>query len=358
MDNISIRLEIDNNIDSISFWQAEFITHIFNYCTDGEFDEELDGESGVSACNQIELPAIEYANLWDNLIYDYDIKQRLLNYAETSLLFSQKGIDNKIISINRVILLHGPPGTGKTSLCKALAQKLSIRMDSKYSEFHLIEINSHSLFSKWFSESGKLVQKLFDYIREMIEIENSLIFVLIDEVESLSRSRNSCISGNEPSDALRAVNAVLTQIDKLKNNKNVMILTTSNISESIDLAFIDRADIKEYIGLPNVESRYEIIRSCLNELIKKNIIKSSFEIPKYKKSSTLSIDLQDIFKKIIINCDGLSGRNLRKLPLQTYAYFIHNNSEIELLQYLKYLNKTIEVYIFIINRLNKNQEIN
>ena len=43
---------------------------------------------------------------------------------------------------------------GKTSLCKALAHKLSIRLSERYTYGQLVEINSHSLFSKWFSEVG------------------------------------------------------------------------------------------------------------------------------------------------------------------------------------------------------------
>jgi hypothetical protein len=53
----------------------------------------------------------------------------------------------------------------------------------------LVEVNAHSLFSKWFSESGKLVSKLFGAITELVEEPQSLVFVLIDEVESLTAAR-------------------------------------------------------------------------------------------------------------------------------------------------------------------------
>lgn len=135
-----------------------------------------------------------------------------------------------------LFLLNLP--SGKTSLCKALAHKLAIRLSNKYSCGQLIEVNAHSLFSKWFSESGKLVMKLFQKIDDLVQDESVFVCVLIgdfyfclekisrkkktfffylaDEVESLTAARKSAVSGSEPSDAIRVVNALLTQLDQLK----------------------------------------------------------------------------------------------------------------------------------------------
>lgn len=107
------------------------------------------------------------------------LKSRLLHSATTGMLFSAAGVDTHVIAWNRVVLLHGPPGTGKTSLCKALAQKLAVRLNHKFPLAQLLEINAHSLFSKWFSESGKLVQRLFDHIGELLDDADTLVFVLI-----------------------------------------------------------------------------------------------------------------------------------------------------------------------------------
>lgn len=56
--------------------------------------------------------------------------------------------------------------------------------------------------------------------------------------------QQAAVSGSEPSDAIRAVNALLTQLDALRRRPNAVVLTTSNITEAIDAAFVDRADIK------------------------------------------------------------------------------------------------------------------
>jgi len=141
----------------------------------------------------------------------------------------------------------------------------------RFKRGYLIEINSHSLFSKWFSESGKLVLKMFQMIKDLTADEEAFVCILIDEVESLTVSRQSSM-GAEPSDAVRVVNALLTQIDQIKKEKNALILTTSNLSEAIDDAFLDRADIKQYIGVPNQAAIYHILQSCINELVRVDII--------------------------------------------------------------------------------------
>lgn len=112
--------------------------------------------------------------------------------------------------------------------------------------------------------------KLFDEVKNLLEDPKALVCVLIDEVESLAHVRKSCANGTEPSDAIRVVNALLTQLDQIKKYPNVVILTTSNVTEAIDLAFIDRADLKQFIGLPSEHAIYKIYHSCIKELMRVN----------------------------------------------------------------------------------------
>ncbi|KAF4574782.1 hypothetical protein EYR40_005480 [Pleurotus pulmonarius] len=303
------------------------------------------GEDDTMAASVCELPNQNLDGLWDSLIYADDIKLKLLDYIHATLVFSDANVDFNLISWNRVVLLHGPPGTGKTSLCRALAQKLSIRLSRRYPNSRLLEINSHSLFSRWFSESGKLVQRLFSSITELVEEEDTFVVVLIDEVESLTAARAGAMAGTEPSDGLRVVNALLTQLDKLKHRKNVLIMSTSNLAKAIDSAFVDRADIVQYVDLPPREAIYDILRTCLCEIISKGIIAPA-TIPTFKQaqlhelsSDTKSLSLlssassttHDISKSLALRLlalstecrkQGLSGRALRRLPVLALARHI------------------------------------
>lgn len=350
---------LTQHVKSVSVCDTEMVTkdrqsnlkncrlaiHVFQLHDDGPATEELEEE--IAAANHWLLPSEDFHGVWESLIFDSDIKAQLINYAATTLLFSDRGVNSNVISWNRVILLHGPPGTGKTSLCKALAQKLSIRLSDRYSYGQLIEINSHSLFSKWFSESGKLVMKMFQKIQELIDDKDALVCVLIDEVESLTAARKSAMQGQEPSDAIRVVNALLTQIDHIKRFPNVIILTTSNVTGAIDLAFVDRADIKQYIGLPSVNAIFSIYHSCLCELMKVGIISPvqqvlcvrDLEVLRFvnNDATNLSLQLLEIARK----SHGLSGRTLRKIPFLAHARHIQAQS-VTLQGFLSALSRTVE----------------
>ena len=67
-----------------------------------------------------------------------------------------------------------------------------------------MEVDAHSIFSQYFGESGKAVNKIFAALESMLdEDERTLICVFIDEIESLAGRRQYCNSSLEPQDSLR-----------------------------------------------------------------------------------------------------------------------------------------------------------
>ncbi|KAG6890928.1 hypothetical protein C0995_000885 [Termitomyces sp. Mi166 len=316
--------------------------------SDSDSFEEFSNSTGVRdddddtmAASVCELPNSTWEGLWDSLIYADDIKLKLLDYIHATLVLSDANVDFNLVSWNRVVLLHGPPGTGKTSLCRALAQKLSIRLSHRYSHARLLEINSHSLFSKWFSESGKLVQRLFNSITELVDEEDAFLVVLIDEVESLTAARAGAMAGTEPSDGLRVVNALLTQLDRLKHRKNVLIMSTSNLVKAIgittffkasapadqlhmtDSAFVDRADIVQYVDLPSRDAIYEILRtSHIFEATAKATSSSVLTSNDDPHSKSKSVALRLLALAAQCRAHSLSGRALRRLPVLALARYI------------------------------------
>jgi SpoVK/Ycf46/Vps4 family AAA+-type ATPase len=206
---------------------------------------------------------------------------------------------------------------------------------------YLLEIKSHSLFSKWFSESGKLISRLFGRIREMVEDEpDSLFCVLIDEIESLAGSRINKNAVAEPSDAIRAVNSLLTSLDSIRSLQNVIVLSTTNITDCIDDAFVNRVDWCVKIGFPSIEARYEILRSCVDELCRAGVIsENDGRIESYKKA-VQSVNESDP-ERHLLDCaqlaEGLSGRSLRKLPFQSHAFHVRSQDDISLSEFLSAL---------------------
>jgi len=370
------------------FWQVELVVHAYQVSLD-EPCEEIEGDEGIASFTEYFLPSVHFEGLWESLRYDLDgdgpgtgVKEQLLTYSRSALLFGALGVDHNVVAWNRLILLHGPPGTGKTSLCKALAQKLAVRHfstsfspeDGRPGGLHgeagfskLIEINAHSLFSKWFSESGKLVSKLFQQIRDLAELaldledrsRSSLVFVLIDEVESLATARRQSIQGGEPSDGVRAVNALLTQLDQLRQYPNVYVMCTSNVSDAIDEAFLDRADLRIHLGNPGASARYQILAQALNEMVRVGLLVSSSggvraleEVPGEVRGAWAGgqVDAgeggecgyvpEGLLWRACQSLREASGRQLRKLPLICWVNFVGGGTSCPLVDFVGALPRT------------------
>lgn len=71
---------------------------------------------------------------------------------------------------------------------------------------------------------------MFENIETFLqEEEDTFVCVFMDEIETLVARRDRALSSNEPFDAIRAVDAVLTGLDKLKEHSNVIVVCTSNL---------------------------------------------------------------------------------------------------------------------------------
>ena len=106
--------------EMVSFWEAEPQIHIFKLAeSEAERDYVENDDEEIPACMQLELPSRQLLHLWDSIIVDNDVKMSLLRYCMTSLQFSEVSIDPDIITWNRILLLHGPPGLNHQSIPKS-----------------------------------------------------------------------------------------------------------------------------------------------------------------------------------------------------------------------------------------------
>lgn len=249
------------------------------WCTADSMHSGGDEGDSASTFTVTPLPHISLEGQWESLYYGESeaasiaFKRDIVSYVDTAMRFTHAGVSSNFVTWNRLILFHGPPGTGKTSLCRALAQKLSIRLASSvYARACLLEINAHSLFSRWFSESGKRVLQLFEQVHRIADDKECLVCCVMDEVESLAAARTSAMKGNEPSDSIRVVNALLTQMDRLQDCKNIVVLATTNLTAAIDVALLDRADKRVYVGPPGVQARFLMLYASVQELVDKQLV--------------------------------------------------------------------------------------
>lgn len=162
------------------------------------------------------LPNLALHDDWNSLVFEDALPAQLLRYLVRMVsLMAQPGLKLSAFNWNRLCLLHGPPGSGKSTLCRALAQKLSIRLGDKFAKPMLVEINANAMLSKYFGESGKLISATFDRICTLAQNPTVLVCVVIDEVETIAGSRSRSTSAGECQDGLRVCVVLLSLLTLL-----------------------------------------------------------------------------------------------------------------------------------------------
>ncbi|APA06496.1 hypothetical protein sscle_02g012660 [Sclerotinia sclerotiorum 1980 UF-70] len=242
--------------------------------------EGSDSTTSIEAYDDPEIPSAEVFDMphhdfdgkWEELIFDQNHKEDLSWMISNILTFSaDTGHAKK--RMNPMALFHGPPGTGKTTICQAIAQRLAIRLVETFPHTKLIQVKTATLLSKYFSESATQVDDLLNKVKIMCQNNPSrIIIVLIDEVESIAVSRHSGVMHGEAQDSLRATNSLLTGLDTVMTCPNVVFMSTSNMIDCLDEAFVDRCAIRIPFQPPSEESQYKILKASVLELIRREII--------------------------------------------------------------------------------------
>jgi hypothetical protein len=166
-----------------------------------------DGDNEGTQARVIGLPNVVLNDDWDSLVFDDGLPSRLLRYLVRMVgMMGKQGLNLATFNWNKICLLHGPPGSGKSTLCRALAQKLSIRLGDTFPKTTLVEINANAMLSKYFGESGKLIESTFDKVQSLARDPAKFVVVVIDEVETIASSRQRVSSSGECSDGLRVRN--------------------------------------------------------------------------------------------------------------------------------------------------------
>ncbi len=174
-----------------------------------------------------------------------ELTQKVIEPARNPGKYEEYGLN-----ITNGVLLHGPPGTGKTYLSKAVAGEIG---------FNFISITASDVVSKWIGEGTQNVSELFE-----TALDNQPCLLFIDEIDAIASQRGG---GNRMhQDQKQIVNEILTGISDVQDH-DIVVIGATNLLSSLDDALTRSGRFDETIEVPppDDEARMEMLRFHLGE---------------------------------------------------------------------------------------------
>ena len=197
-------------------------------------------------------------------------------------------------TVPKGILLHGPSGTGKTMLAKAVATE---------SEANFISVKGPELLSKWVGESERGIREIFRRARQAAPC-----VIFFDEIDSIAMARGGGMGGEMGGGGMgtndRVISQILTELDGISELHGVVVLAATNRPDMIDTALLRPGRFDRIVFVPNPDRRTR---------------KKILEI--YVTDKPIGTDVD--FEKIADISDGFSGADTSAIVNTAVSLVLH-----------------------------------